>query len=192
MTGRYDVVFRGELQAGEDPGVVRQRLAALFKSPPGAIERLFSGQPVILRRDVDEVTASRYRDALRKAGAVCHLRPSAAGGARGDAPPPAAAASERTPAPPRAGSRGESGDESGVESGVEVPPPSPDLASATILPAGTPFDQPPRAAPPTFDFAGLSLAEAGETIAESRTAPVRDIDTSHLAILPLGAGGDGR
>lgn len=163
---RYDVVFRGELVPGEDPGLVRQRLTALFKGSPQAIERLFTGQPAVIRRAVDESTASRYRDVLRKAGALCHVV-----AASGDA-------GASTGAGVDAGTTGASG---------ELPPPSKDLATAVILPAGTPFDQPPPPDPPEFDFEGLSLAEAGGDLIEYQSPPAPDIDTSRLSVAPPGA-----
>ena len=67
-TRRYDVIFNGELVEDSDPAEVRRRLAALFKSDAAAIERLFSGQAVAIKKGVDEATAARYRDAMRQAG----------------------------------------------------------------------------------------------------------------------------
>jgi hypothetical protein len=72
---RLDIQFAGELAPGADSRVVRERLGELFKLSPDALERLFSGQAVIVKRDLDAVTAARYRDAFRDAGAILRLTP---------------------------------------------------------------------------------------------------------------------
>jgi hypothetical protein len=72
---RFDIQFAGDLVPGADPCVVRERLGDLFSLSPDALERLFSGQATIVKRDLDAVTAGRYRDAFRDAGAILRLTP---------------------------------------------------------------------------------------------------------------------
>lgn len=75
MSGRlYDVIFAGELLPDADPALVRQRLAALFRIEPAAVERLFTGEPVVIRKAVEEGVATRYQTAMRQCGAVCTLQ----------------------------------------------------------------------------------------------------------------------
>lgn len=72
--GEYQVVFRGEL-TGEHPAeTVKQRLADLFGMPTGRIDALFSGKPVVVKKNVDRGTAERFEQTFRKAGAVCEIR----------------------------------------------------------------------------------------------------------------------
>jgi hypothetical protein len=70
---RFDIQFAGELVQGADRQAVRERLRDLFKLTPDALERLFSGQVVMIKCDLDAQTAARYRDAFRDAGAVLRL-----------------------------------------------------------------------------------------------------------------------
>ncbi|MBD9441319.1 DUF805 domain-containing protein [Pseudomonas sp. PDM04] len=65
---RYKIVFDGALQPGVDSTTARLNLAELFKSDVAAIERLFSGRPVALKRDLSQTDAQAYLQALSKTG----------------------------------------------------------------------------------------------------------------------------
>jgi hypothetical protein len=96
---RFDIQFAGELVQGADPLLVRERLRDLFKLSPDALERLFSSQAVIIKRDLDAVTAARYRDAFRDAGAILRLTQTPAAGLT--LAPPGADLEEAAPAAAR-------------------------------------------------------------------------------------------
>jgi hypothetical protein len=74
METLYDIYFAGELVDGFAEPQVRDSLAALFKAGEDTLEKLFSGKAIAIKRGVDEATASRYRGAMRKAGAVVSIR----------------------------------------------------------------------------------------------------------------------
>lgn len=74
---RYDIQFSGELAEGTDAAVARERLRDLFKLSPDALDRLFSGRPAVIKRDLDEAGAARYRAAFREAGALLRTIPAA-------------------------------------------------------------------------------------------------------------------
>jgi uncharacterized membrane protein YhaH (DUF805 family) len=65
---RFKIVFEGALQPGVDITTAKVNLAQLFKSDVAAIERLFSGRPVALKRDLSHVDAQTYLQALSKTG----------------------------------------------------------------------------------------------------------------------------
>ncbi|MFJ2484217.1 DUF805 domain-containing protein [Pseudomonas sp. NPDC087598] len=65
---RYKIVFDGALQPGVDITTAKLNLADLFKSDVTAIERLFSGQTVALKRDLSHGDAQAYLQALGKTG----------------------------------------------------------------------------------------------------------------------------
>ncbi len=75
----FEVIFRGDIVAGQQLTAVKERLKALFKVDDARIEQLFSGRPEVIKKGVDQATASRYRDTLLKAGAQVQLREQAAG-----------------------------------------------------------------------------------------------------------------
>ncbi len=65
---RFKIVFDGALQNGVDITTAKLNLAQLFKSDVAAIERLFSGKPVALKRDLTHADAQTYLNARMKTG----------------------------------------------------------------------------------------------------------------------------
>lgn len=62
------IVFEGQLRDGVSLETAKRNLAQLFKSEVSAIERLFNGQPVALKRGLIYSEADRYLKALHEAG----------------------------------------------------------------------------------------------------------------------------
>ncbi|WP_095149214.1 DUF805 domain-containing protein [Pseudomonas sp. Irchel s3a18] len=65
---RFKIVFDGALLPGVDITTAKLNLAALFKSDVTAIDRLFTGNPVTLKRDLSQADAHTYLNALSKTG----------------------------------------------------------------------------------------------------------------------------
>jgi uncharacterized membrane protein YhaH (DUF805 family) len=65
---RYKIVFDGALLPGVDLNSAKLNLATLFKSDVSAIERLFNGRPVALKRDLSQADAQTYLQALKNTG----------------------------------------------------------------------------------------------------------------------------
>jgi uncharacterized membrane protein YhaH (DUF805 family) len=65
---RYKIVFDGALQPGVDITTAKLNLANLFKSEVAAIERLFNGSVVAIKRDLSHSDAQTYLQALSKTG----------------------------------------------------------------------------------------------------------------------------
>ncbi|MEN5090949.1 DUF805 domain-containing protein [Pseudomonas protegens] len=65
---RYKIVFDGTLLPGVEKSTAQLNLAELFKSDTAAVERLFNGQRVELKRDLTQADAQRYLEALTNAG----------------------------------------------------------------------------------------------------------------------------
>lgn len=65
---RYKIVFDGALQPGVDITTAKLNLANLFKSEVAAIERLFNGSVVAIKRDLSHSDAQTYLQALNKTG----------------------------------------------------------------------------------------------------------------------------
>lgn len=70
---RFNVVFDGTLLPGVELTTAKYNLAELFKTDVTAIERLFSGAPVALKRDLTQADAQKYLDALLGAGLNARL-----------------------------------------------------------------------------------------------------------------------
>jgi len=71
---KFNLTFSGEIQAGQDPAQVRQRFGKLFAiDDPIRLERFFSGQTVILRRNLERKDAALYYHELQQLGVVAAL-----------------------------------------------------------------------------------------------------------------------
>ena len=76
-----NVVFRGETLPGKDIEAVKKRLRTFLKTNAEAVERLFTGGPVVVRKNVDTATGQKFEKVFKTAGAICYLEP--VGGAGG-------------------------------------------------------------------------------------------------------------
>lgn len=70
---RYKIVFDGALQPGVDITTAKLNLADLFKSDVTAIERLFNGSVVALKRELSHSDAQTYLQALNKTGIAARI-----------------------------------------------------------------------------------------------------------------------
>ncbi len=89
MSHRYTVVFKGEMMPGQNPEQVKERLKSALKTDEKGVSRLFSGNPVAVRQNTDQITAEKYKKAFTTAGAVCEIRKEDPTGNLSAAKPPA-------------------------------------------------------------------------------------------------------
>lgn len=73
MDEKFRLVFRGELLEGQHRAVVKRRLAERLKLDDAQIEKLFSGSPVVVKRDADQETAARYQSVFKQAGGLLRV-----------------------------------------------------------------------------------------------------------------------
>lgn len=71
----FEVVFQGKVASGANPDEVKTKMGELFKANDAQLARLFSGQRVVIKSGLDELTAAKYRMALEKVGALCEILP---------------------------------------------------------------------------------------------------------------------
>lgn len=71
--GQYKLVFYGRILEGFNIGEVKRGLAGVLKVDDEKIDLLFAKAPVTVKKDVDYPTASKFKEALRSAGAVCEI-----------------------------------------------------------------------------------------------------------------------
>jgi uncharacterized membrane protein YhaH (DUF805 family) len=69
----FKIIFEGKLRNGAELQTAKLNLAALFKSEASVVEKLFSGQPVILKRGLSQEQAQRYLTALHDAGVEARI-----------------------------------------------------------------------------------------------------------------------
>ncbi|RLJ21459.1 hypothetical protein DJ031_03155 [bacterium endosymbiont of Escarpia laminata] len=178
----YDVYFAGRIIEGKDPAEVRNKVGALFKLEGEKLERLFSGQPVAIKKGIDMDQAVKYRVAFRDAGALVEIRPI-------EQPRQAAPAAEpQTTAPPTAPDYDLSPANTGslIDCAMEVKPQViPDISAIHLDAPGTLIDETEPPPPANIDTGELSVSQAREGSLEdcqipTPAAPLPDI--SHLKI----------
>lgn len=184
----FDIYFSGQLLADASPEQARATLGRLFGLEGDALERLFSGRPLRIKKGIDTDMAGRYRAAFREAGALVDIVPEGSPPPTppdaGTAPPPTAKTTP-TPAaglellPPRTGS---------LEDCAPVIEPReiPDISWMELDLPGSTLDETPAPPPAHIDTGGLSMSDpAGFSLEDcadpkpARPAP----DTSYLSLL---------
>jgi uncharacterized protein YlzI (FlbEa/FlbD family) len=71
----YRIIFAGEVLPGHDVSAVKQQFIEQAKLSPERADRLFSGKPVTIKRDLDEVAARNYMETMEKSGVVVVVDP---------------------------------------------------------------------------------------------------------------------
>lgn len=70
---RYNLVFEGKIAQGQTPAEVKKKLGAMLKLDAKGVGQIFSGRPVIIKKEMDSQTAAKYKQAFESAGAVARV-----------------------------------------------------------------------------------------------------------------------
>lgn len=205
MSTRYKLLFRGQIAADQHMAVVRGRLQKMLKASDAQLELMFSGNPVTIKKDVDEAGAERYLDAFMQAGAkleIVELDAEALAEAARKAEMVAVAAAYKKQQTEQLAAQVAAEQQSVPDADAE------DGAGAQIISAATTDaiasfalanvgeDLAPAAAKTTQPVASvaighLSVADAGGNLVEpaeaSAAMPLPPVDTSHLSLDEAGA-----
>lgn len=176
MEGFFEVVFDGRIVPGRELAEVKANVGNLFKAKPETVERLFAGQPITVKKDLDYAGALRYIAALKEAGALARFKQQEGG------PSVARKASDSWSLAP-AGT-----DLLGLKPAPPVPPPF-DLSSYSLAPVGAQMGEPAAVEPVVVgDLSAISLAEVGADIGSPREViPLPEPDLSELSVAEVGA-----
>jgi uncharacterized membrane protein len=142
MTASHQVVFTGELKPGINAEQAARDFAAVFKIPEEKAWRLILDKHEhILKREVDDANAERYREVLEEIGLEVRIEPAGTPLAGGSG-----AAAEPAPPPPAGGF----GEDTAAGAGGAARPAAP--AAWSTEPATNPY-APPQAdlTPPVAD-----------------------------------------
>lgn len=172
MPERYQILYRGERLEGVSDAQLRRGLAQLFKADDALLDKLLSGRPQLLKRDCDRETASRYREAMARVGAVAILQRMAE---------PAASDDSAGLRLAEVGTPVLRPEERAAVSAPSVIPPDLEVAAA-----GTRLADSSAPAPAPPDTSQLSLAEAGERIPNLPGPPAAEVGDSGLSLSPEG------
>jgi uncharacterized protein YbjQ (UPF0145 family) len=74
MSDHYTVIFEGKILPGKDVDSVKKSLMRLLNQDEMVMDRLFSGKPIVIRKNVDAKTAGTFRKAFETAGAICMIK----------------------------------------------------------------------------------------------------------------------
>jgi TM2 domain-containing membrane protein YozV len=74
---KYRVTFKGEIQEGVSPEEVKTKLAKILKLSDEKAAKLFSGKPIIIKKNASKQTCIKIQNALKKAGAKCKVKKEA-------------------------------------------------------------------------------------------------------------------
>lgn len=70
----FEVAFSGQIIDGADLAQVKEKVGAMFKADETKLVHLFSGKRVVIKKNIDQKTANKYKTALQNAGAVCEIK----------------------------------------------------------------------------------------------------------------------
>jgi hypothetical protein len=175
----FEVAFSGQISEGANLEEVKARVGKIFNADEAKLAQLFSGKRIVIKKNIDQATAAKYKTALNRAGAECEL--SSSGGAASvaqaatTAPAVAQAQSAVTSAPSSAEY------ETSYDGEVEPPPQTDPLGisgdqiedlAASIAPIGSELqDSYVEPEAPQIDITGLDIAPVGSDIGASKKDP---------------------
>jgi hypothetical protein len=178
----YEIVFSGQLVPGAQLDRVQANLAKLFQADAQRIALLFSGRRLVLKNNLDQAGAEKYRSTLERAGAQVQVVEMAGQTAAEPAPAPEPAQVE-------------------VEE-VELAPPPDEPSWARKSPATAPVSKdeakggPSKLEPRDVYMAAFvdveapdfTLSELGKDVQDAKAAPVAPrLDLSGLSLAPAGS-----
>lgn len=177
---RYEVVFSGQLVLGADMTLVQANLGRLFQADPQRIALMFSGRRLVIKNNLDEASAEKYRTTLERAGAVVEIiaMPEEIEeielGPAPEAAEPAIGSPEKTYSSSRVLPRDEY---MAAFSDVEAP-------DYEIAPLGDDLqDRKPVPQAPQVDLSQFTLAPAGSDMGQAKAAPAGPApDVSHIKL----------
>jgi len=191
----FQLVFKGECVPGTDLETARNNARTLFKASLEQVDRMFSGQPVVIRNKLEEVQADKYRAVLKKHGMVAYVQPMAdarpAAGAAPEARPSAPATKpHREPEPAAPPAEAKRGGVPETEPGDRLPVAGEKVdtilsgSGLSLDPVGVTLAEQTAVEPPMFQHLDeWSLAPPGSDLGVERDLPPPVIpDVSHLSL----------
>ncbi|AGI23328.1 hypothetical protein H681_07260 [Pseudomonas sp. ATCC 13867] len=180
---RYEIAFSGRTVPGAQLDSVKANLAKLFQADAQRIELLFSGRRMVIKNNLDAVSAEKYRSVIERAGAIVEVVDMDAPVEEIElAPPPAAALASASAQPPAAQAQGRL--KVAPRDGYMAAFAAVDAPDFGLAPVGTDLqDGKPEAQAPRVDLSQFSVAPVGSDMSQAKAAPAAPApDTSHLKL----------
>lgn len=196
MDSRFNIYFNGQILDGQNLDDVRARMAKLFNANPATLEKLFSGKTQLIKRDCDQATALKFKQAIAGAGGLAIIKASSEQATpTASAPQPAAAppppekpmtAAERiaalagapdqgsyAPTAAPAASQGQTRQDDSASDSFQVEPVGSDVLRA---------EERAQVMDAKIDTSALSVDEHVERLSAEPKMPPPAPDTSHLSM----------
>ena len=199
---QFEIAFSGQIREGADLQEVKARIGKMFKADGAKLDRLFSGQRIVIKANVDQQTAQKYQSALLSAGAECEIRSMSTTPAEAVVAAPPAPAVEaqpvarQEPTPDQVPSEPDPQTTSANEPprDFELPPQTAPLSvtadqigelAATLAPPGSELQDERKVAPiPQYDLSAFEMAPVGSVLGDEKKAPPPPPpDTTGLSML---------
>ncbi len=179
----YQLIFKGECVPGVDLEVARANARTLFKASLEQVDKMFSGQPVVIRNKLEQAQAEKYRSVLAKHGMLAYVQAMAEPAPVTPPAPKAVVAPLPTSAPNASGPGVEPGDRPKL-AGDKV---DTILAGSelSLAPVGVTLVEPENVEAPMFEHLDeWTLAPSGSDLGvETNQPPPIVPDTSHLSLV---------
>ncbi|MEP3561255.1 MAG: hypothetical protein ABJM19_14520 [Marinobacter sp.] len=188
----FQLVFKGECTSGTDLHTARANAQALFKASVEQLDRMFSGQAVVIRNKLDQEQAEKYQAVLKKHGMVVYVQPMAVAGAQPAASPRKAVAESKPSSPEEARvSQAASGNGPKVEPGDRLPVAGEKVdeilagSDLSLDPVGVTLAEHQEVEAPMFEHLDeWSVAPPGSDLGVEREIPPSIVpDTSHISLV---------
>ncbi len=188
---RYEIAFSAQLVPGAQLELVKANVAKLFQADEQRLALLFSGRRIVIKSNLDEAGAEKYRSTLERAGAVVEVADMDEVIEEIELAPPPDAFPAPAPAPASVATA-QAQAASGSAGRLQVAPRDEYMAAFAevdapdfgIAPLGDDLqDNKPAAPAPSLDLSQFSLAPAGSDMGELKKAPAGPPpDISHLKL----------
>lgn len=194
MESLFNVYFAGEILEGYSLDGAREKLGTLFNTDETTLQKLFSGQPQLLKRNCNKATALQYQQAIESAGAKPIIRAANAPAPEPRIKPaPAADTSQKISAAQRIAALAQAPDNAtyGREPAPATEPePDDEPAEGLYLAAvGSNLLRPSERAEPItseVDTTNITLGTPTDRLTEASAPPPPAPDTRHLSVASAG------
>ena len=183
--GSYQVIFSGEIIEHADIDMVKNNVARVFSLPSDRIDKLFSGKRLVLKKDIDQATAERYKTTLQRAGALCEVEDLAAVTTEETKPDPVPVTQAEAPADSPGMSVAEPGSQIGEHQ--EIPEANIDTSAFDMAEVGISLAESSQVvADVNIDTSNINMSEVGITLAEPKEVVEADIDVTNIDMAEAG------
>ena len=188
----FEVAFSGQISDGANLEEVKARVGKMFNADDAKLAQLFSGKRIVIKKNIDQATAAKYKAALNRAGAECEI--SSSGGAAPAQQPATAAPSTPAAEPPAPAAAPPSVEYESSYDGDVAPPPQTDPLgitgdeiedlAASIAPVGSELrDDYREPEEPDIDITGFDIAPVGCDLSNGKKEPEPPLpDTSGITL----------